>query len=64
LTIDFWDEINTFCLFFNLSKLTLEKENMIDEADSLNYKSVTDWTYETILKREKKIIENLLELQN
>jgi hypothetical protein len=37
--------------------------DIIEETDDLNYKSVTDWTYETILARENKIIELFAGLQ-
>lgn len=37
--------------------------DIIEEAHDLNYKSVIDWTFETILSREKKIIEFFTQLQ-
>ena len=52
---------------FNEKKTKYSKDNIFDiieVTDSLNYKSVTDWTYETILDRERKIIELFAELQN
>ena len=37
--------------------------DIIDGSNPLNYKSVDDWTYETILKREKIIIDLFKEFQ-
>jgi hypothetical protein len=38
--------------------------DIIDDSNPLNYKSVVDWTYETILQREKVIIELFKEFQD
>ena len=37
--------------------------DIIEETDDLNYKSITDWTYEVIINREQKIIELFSEHQ-